>query len=111
MTAAGIRRIAPSHRCGRSITRASLLPARGEDVFACSPTASGLEASVSSGSRGGCGALLGSRPFRSLVDRHGFLTQLLLLVPLMSATLGVIACRCLYLRDAKGLSALRGGWP
>ena len=60
--------VALSHRCSRSITRASLLPARGVDVFACSSTVSGREALVASGTGCVCGefALLG-RLSRSVV--------------------------------------------
>jgi hypothetical protein len=42
------RMVAPSDRCNRSMTRASLLPARGVSVLARSPTTSGPETLVAS---------------------------------------------------------------
>ena len=53
-------RVAPSNRCSRSITSASLLPAGGASVLAYSPTLSGSETIVASERGRGCGASIGS---------------------------------------------------
>jgi hypothetical protein len=52
--------VAPSDRRSRSMTRASLLPARGAKVLACSSMVSGPEALLVSGLDRGCGASLGA---------------------------------------------------
>ena len=66
--------VAPSDRCSRSMTRASLLPARGARVLACSPMTTGPGALVPS--RLGCGFAARfpscDRLFRSVVDGDGF---------------------------------------
>ena len=67
--------VAPSDRCSRSMTRASLLPSRGARVLACSPTTAGAGGFGPVNNR--CRFSLPRSPsrdrlFRSVVDGDGF---------------------------------------